>query len=354
MRLMMQRLPYLESLRCVLPLPQPGTLVFPNSLRSLDLEAEGSVSASVVGALVQAIGRIASLQDLTLRLQKPPAKAPLLRFGSLSAARNLTALSIYWPEQSSRVPSSSPEVPITDDQLRDLCSISSLRKLDLPQMDSMLVRLLGLAPASSRAERVLPLLERLDLEALRSPAEALLASGALASSLLELHGCPRWGTDADQVPRNLDWLRGFPLLSTLFLEDAFIPSLAPACAQGLHALTKLTSLTLRNSALTSSDLALCLAPLTMLRRLRLYAFRDLGGLSFLATAALAASLHDLSIKYCGELPVAELTHVRSLRQLQSLKLFGTLAGELELGAPELLPFAPPSQLLPNLTKFQFH
>jgi hypothetical protein len=319
-------MPHLRGLFCVLGPPPPGEpLSFPASLRELEIDQRGPVSAAELNDTLTAVGRLSRLESLLIML--PARTDPQISFAPLAALPQLRILRIYWSADGS----------LSDAHLDELRAMPRLHRLTVSKMNPETLRRLLRQPHDLQWKDIsLPKLLDDDTAALLPQLPSLTKIDVTVS-------CELFG-----------WLRGLPNLARVdltFAQPVGAEGRVPSLISGLGSGSNIEFLSLIGCAdLTAAQLAELLPRLPRLRELML-AGLPIDSLSFLAQPPLTDQLSELSLDRCHDLPLIELHHVHRLRGLKQLALWGSFTESMDGFCQSL--YEPPSLLLPRLEKFQY-
>ena len=325
-----RHMPHLVELACRLSLPLPmGPRVFPSGLKILDLIVAAHANANSINDAIKAIGCLPLLEELSLF---QPLASPRISFAPLSALPALRAVVVVWKPQS---PSGAFEP--SDAQVQHLCAIPLLTNLVIHPMSASLLRRLLAQPRDLQWQHV-ALPAGVDEET-----AALLPHLSSLTKIEEHLTCQRF-----------DWLSGLPNLTDISLWLDALPTAegrAASLVAGLAHCAAVTKLALSGAAdLTAAHFAELLPLLPRLRFLKLVKLR-VDSLGFLAQDPLTSQLISLVLSGCRRLPLAELSHVRTLRGLQHLALLESFT--VPMDAHSLSLYEAPSAALPLLQAFQY-
>ena len=336
----------------------PTPMVFPARLTQLNLSlvsASDSESPSHVhvdfAAVIEAVGRLTHLTDLTLQLPQDgsaPAAAevrftPLINLVVLHSLRTLE-IGLRLGGAASR---------LTEGQIDDIRLMRSLHSLRVDGLNEALERLLApddalpplqwrrihpastgwrLSDQSSRLLPLLPSLTELDVWIVGAPVDSFARLPLLSTLTLR---CRLAAADSDTLG---------PLAESLLSELS-------CCAQ-------LTNLSLSTCPFSSAHFAALLPRLPLLKRLEIWSSVALESLSFLAVHMHAqpppAFIHSLTcfeLKMCTRIPAADISMLNGLHALESLELDRSFDAPLDASVLRL--YEPPSSLLPALESFEY-
>jgi len=338
--LLSQRMSHLNELGFVVELPLEERLSFPAQLRSLTMTVRrdgGSNKGQAVAQLNQAIaavGQLSLLEELSLTVDNemweargslaPLAQAPCLRrLSILPLGRGIMAMS--------------------GAQVAELRKLPNLNMLEIaPLNETLLGRLLARPHKLQWRE----LKGYLSVTAAMAP---LLTSLPLRTLYISCLAIP-----------HADFLLQLSDLTDLNLESSHLEPLDKervlhaigGCAQ-LRSFRLAEGMRHHDLHIPSEQLGACLTRLQKLERLELSQTTGQTTLAYLAQGSLPRSLTHLHLeRFRPRLPLAELQHVLSLRELRSLTLHYVF--EAPLGEAEQCHFRPPEQAerMPNLTYFR--
>ena len=328
--LLAQLAPNLTSLWCELTLTPNEPLILPANLQSLRLEMFGKYTASAINGVLSSLASLPSLSRLTLDLQAFRRKTPFA-LSLLAASSSLSDLTLESTPDS--LPSSvSPKLTSAQvDQIR--MSLGHLHHVSIFElMDTD--RLAGLLqlPVTARWQDI----------------GHVAGEPRTGELLLRLPSLTKLVLIYTRTAAHVDFLPQLTRLTALDLDcfDSGGNSVVPADAvfSALLRCIGLTELLLR-CGFNSAQWSALLAKLP-LKKLMLVGEQ----IDTLRSFEAGHSLQDLSVRELLVSSPSDLSHLSGLRRLRTLELY--TPKRVEDTVFDIL--APPTSLLPALTKFVHH
>jgi len=323
------------------PPPAAADFFLPLRLRELELYDDDPDAERTNPLLTAVAAQLPELRKFRLLLRRVDHCEPFSRinFALLYSAPKLTDFWVNFPEERTTA---------TDQQVADLRALplQLILPCDPDQNPTLTARLLQ-PPHTLRYECIAR-----DAEVgLERPSGAELCSHLrYLPSLTVLNACLVKAAD-----KQLDFLTPLVNLTELNLQDTASRGLSAAALllPSLLGMTRLTSLTLRCSSLSSNHLAQLLPHLPLLKQLTLDDCEQLRSPHFLSSApSLSKTLTQLQLLACPIAP--DPAHFSTLHALTHLVV--GCKNTVMLNAAETAEwrhFNPPSRILPNLREFEF-